>query len=101
MLKKLFYFIIVYSLFFLIYSFSNLTLDKLLFNVKSYDTYLIMAIFPSFSMTILFLFWVKQRKSKLKDKKSITDYAGSTTGLYGNTTEEHQAYLKNERDSWN
>lgn len=38
-----------------------------------------------------------ETKSK---KKSIMDYAGSTTGLYGNTTEERQAYLKNERDSW-
>lgn len=100
MLKQIFNFIIIYSLFFIVYAFSNFALDRLFFTVKSYDTYFVMAIFPSFSMTILVLFWLKQRKSKLANKKSIMDYAGSTTGLYGNTTEERQTYLKNERNSW-
>lgn len=35
-----------------------------------------------------------------ENRKTIMDYAGSTTGLYGNTTEERQNYLKNEHDSW-
>ncbi|MFW2176970.1 MULTISPECIES: hypothetical protein [unclassified Moraxella] len=40
------------------------------------------------------------RQSTQATKKSLLDFAGATKGLYGNTTEERQAYLKNERDSW-
>ena len=40
------------------------------------------------------------RQTVKPSKKSLLDFAGITQGLYGNTTEERQAYLKNERDSW-
>lgn len=38
--------------------------------------------------------------NKTSAKTSLLDFAGSTTGLYGNTTDERQAYLENERTSW-
>ena len=33
-------------------------------------------------------------------RRSLMDLAGSTKGLYGRTTEERDAYLANERKSW-
>lgn len=45
--------------------------------------------------------WIKLAELKKdKTKKYLMDYAGATISLYGNTTEERQAYLKNERESW-
>ncbi|MCL1962140.1 MAG: AbrB/MazE/SpoVT family DNA-binding domain-containing protein [Desulfovibrionaceae bacterium] len=35
-----------------------------------------------------------------KKRPSLMDLAGSAKGLYGRTTEERQAYLANERKSW-
>ena len=40
------------------------------------------------------------QKNLPTQKNSIMDFIGSTKGLYGNTTEEIDAYIKNERDSW-
>jgi bifunctional DNA-binding transcriptional regulator/antitoxin component of YhaV-PrlF toxin-antitoxin module len=39
---------------------------------------------------------------RVKEKKRpcLMDLAGSTKGLYGNTTEERQAWLAGERKSW-
>ena len=35
-----------------------------------------------------------------KKRRSLMDLAGSTPGLYGNTTEEIHTYIANERASW-
>jgi bifunctional DNA-binding transcriptional regulator/antitoxin component of YhaV-PrlF toxin-antitoxin module len=35
-----------------------------------------------------------------KKRPSLMDFAGSANGLYGRTTEEIDAYIANERKSW-
>lgn len=39
-------------------------------------------------------------KQVQKKRRSIMNYAGSANGLYGKNAEEVQAYLTNERASW-
>lgn len=35
-----------------------------------------------------------------KARRSIMDYVGSAKGMWGKTKEEIDAYIRNERDSW-
>ncbi|RMX11787.1 AbrB/MazE/SpoVT family DNA-binding domain-containing protein [Allofranklinella schreckenbergeri] len=37
---------------------------------------------------------------KAENSRSLLDFAGSTPGLYGDTPEQMQAYINNERSSW-